>query len=312
MQPYFSVIIPTYNRASRLKATVESVINQTFEDWELIIIDDCSTDNTFDVLKPFLNKYPQIRYFKNLQNIERSLSRNKGISYAKGRYVSFLDSDDHFLPNHLAACQKEIQSKGEPVGMFFTGYIWNFPDRIQKVKLPAVDNGNEVEWMIKNQVAPSATIIHKDIFDEFIFNSQLVINEDVELFSRICSKYPLFKINEYTINFFIHDGSTKNVYKDYLTPQIRAHKMIYSHPILKNKISKEFKSKNLKAFYFNRVHFFNNLGQGFKSFKESFKFILKYPNHPRLKEIFVIFVYNLPILGFIFKLIKAKTKYFEK
>lgn len=312
MQPYFSIVIPTYNRASRISACVDSVINQTFEDWELIIIDDCSTDNTFEVLKPFLDKYPQITYLKNKYNLERSLSRNKGIEHAQGKYVCFLDSDDHYLPNHLSVCYGEIKSKREPIGMFFTGYTWNFLDKKQKVVLPEISKGNEVEWIITNQVATPSVTIHSMILRRLKFNESLIINEDVELYSRIVAEYPLFKISNYTINIFIHDGSTKNVYKDYLTPQIRAHKIIYSHPLLKTKISKEFKRKKLTAFYFNRVHFFNNLGQGFKAFKESFKFILKYPNHPRLKEIFVIFVYNLPVLGFIFKLIKAKTKYFEK
>ena len=308
MQPYFSVIIPTYNRDSRIKATVESVINQTFEDWEIVIVDDASTDNTYEVLEPYLKKYSSIVYLKNEQNLERSMSRNKGLEYAQGKYICFLDSDDHYLPNHLSICYKEIQSKEDRIAMFFTGYTWNFPDKIKKVVLAEIKKGREVEWMIENQVAPSATVIHKDILKEFKFNPALVVNEDVELFSRICSKFPLIKIEHYTINFYVHDQATKSLYKDYITPQIRAHKLIYSNPLIKNKISKEFKTEKLKNLYFIRVQLFNNSQYKLKAIKESLNFIVKYPNHSRIKEVLVIFIYNLPVFGFVFKLINSLIK----
>ncbi len=81
-----SVIIPTYNRAEKLKLAVKSVLNQTYQDFELIIVDDGSDDNTKEIVKSFKNS--KIRYYKNRTNKGPGAARNKGIKYAKGKYIA--------------------------------------------------------------------------------------------------------------------------------------------------------------------------------------------------------------------------------
>jgi len=97
--PFFSIIIPTYNRASLLGNAVESVLRQSFPYWELLIIDDGSTDATLDSLQPYLTD-ARVRYYWQPRR-ERSAARNRGIDLARGRYCCFLDSDDQYLPRHL-------------------------------------------------------------------------------------------------------------------------------------------------------------------------------------------------------------------
>jgi glycosyltransferase involved in cell wall biosynthesis len=96
----FSIIIPTYNRAQLITKTIDSVLGQTFKDYEIIVIDDKSTDNTYQVLRPYIESQ-SIRYFLNEQNYERARSRNRGIDEAKGKYISLLDSDDILFPGCL-------------------------------------------------------------------------------------------------------------------------------------------------------------------------------------------------------------------
>jgi glycosyltransferase involved in cell wall biosynthesis len=98
--PEISVILPSYNRANHLNKCIDSVIAQTFEDWELIIVDDGSKDQTFDIVNPYLQKYDQIRYLKH-KNRKLGLSRNAGIQASFGRYITFIDSDDQYKSNHL-------------------------------------------------------------------------------------------------------------------------------------------------------------------------------------------------------------------
>lgn len=98
--PEISVILPTYNREKRLVRAVESVIGQTFTDWELLIVDDGSTDRTFGRASEFMDRYNAIRYMKH-SNRKPALSRNAGIQASFGRYITFLDSDDYYLPDHL-------------------------------------------------------------------------------------------------------------------------------------------------------------------------------------------------------------------
>ena len=100
--PEISIILPTYNREARLVRAVQSVIDQTFTDWELLIVDDGSTDNTFEHASEFIEQYNTIRYMKH-SNRKPALSRNAGIQASFGRYITFLDSDDYYLPEHLAS-----------------------------------------------------------------------------------------------------------------------------------------------------------------------------------------------------------------
>lgn len=94
-----SIIMPNYNSEKFLKSTVQSVLNQTYQNWELIIVDDCSTDNSLNVLALFCDD--RIRIFKNYENLGAAKTRNKAIELSKGRWISFLDSDDLWQPEKL-------------------------------------------------------------------------------------------------------------------------------------------------------------------------------------------------------------------
>ncbi|BAZ66070.1 MAG: glycosyltransferase family 2 protein [Pelatocladus maniniholoensis HA4357-MV3] len=98
--PEISVILCTYNREKYLNNCINSVIAQTFKDWELIIVDDGSQDNSFDIVNIYLQKFRQIRYIKH-QNRKLAYSKNIGIQSSFGKYITFIDSDDVYKPNHL-------------------------------------------------------------------------------------------------------------------------------------------------------------------------------------------------------------------
>src|SRR5690606_12706021 len=97
---FFSVIITTYNRAALFKRALESLISQTEKDWEAILIDDGSTDDTYDQIEPYIDKYPQIQY-KKQSNRGTVSAKNAGIASARGKCITFLDSDDEYSVNHL-------------------------------------------------------------------------------------------------------------------------------------------------------------------------------------------------------------------
>lgn len=99
-----SIIMPSYNTAPYIKQTIQSVLNQTYTNWELIIVDDCSTDNTEEILEEINDN--RIRYFKNEVNSGAAVSRNKALREAKGQWIAFLDSDDLWLPTKL---EKQIE-----------------------------------------------------------------------------------------------------------------------------------------------------------------------------------------------------------
>jgi glycosyltransferase involved in cell wall biosynthesis len=106
----FSVIVPTYNRAELIEKTINSIFAQDFQDYEIIVIDDGSTDNTIEILKPYQER---IRILQQ-PNRGAGAARNLGIQYAKGRYIAFLDSDDQWLPWSLTNYEKLIREYQEP------------------------------------------------------------------------------------------------------------------------------------------------------------------------------------------------------
>ena len=141
MNELVSIIMPSYNTANYIEASIESVWHQTYENWELIIVDDCSTDTTDEVVRPFLSDR-RIRYLKNEQNSGAAISRNRALREAKGKWVAFLDSDDLWLPEKLEkqvafmeqngyhfsyTNYEEINMAGEKTGVRVTG-----PKRITK------------------------------------------------------------------------------------------------------------------------------------------------------------------------------------
>lgn len=105
MNDSVSIIMPSFNTAVYISETIDSVINQTYKNWELIIVDDCSTDNTDDVVKQYLGD-ERIRYIKNEINSGAAVSRNRALREAKGRWIAFLDSDDLWEPEKL---EKQIR-----------------------------------------------------------------------------------------------------------------------------------------------------------------------------------------------------------
>lgn len=136
-----SIIMPSYNTGKYIAQSIQSVQRQTYKNWELIIVDDCSSDDTDEQIKPFLQD-KRIRYYKNEANSGAAVSRNKAIREAKGRWIAFLDSDDlwktnkiekqiEFMEkNHYAfsyTAYKEIDENGESTGVTITG-----PKRITK------------------------------------------------------------------------------------------------------------------------------------------------------------------------------------
>ena len=107
-QPYFSVIMPVYNRAELVKQSIDSVLRQTFQDFELICINDGSTDNTLEVLSELEKIDSRIKVVSH-ENKGRCQARNSGIAHAKGKWIAFLDSDDFYLDNHLETLQNLIR-----------------------------------------------------------------------------------------------------------------------------------------------------------------------------------------------------------
>ncbi|MCQ2959985.1 MAG: glycosyltransferase family 2 protein [Bacteroidales bacterium] len=243
----FSIIIPTFNRASFLTKAIESVLTQTCTDWELIIVDDGSTDNTKDVVLRY--KDPRIRYIYQ-QNAERSSARNNGINHANGDYVCFMDSDNLMLSHRLQLLADTITTK--------SCYYTDIEYRNEANTSSVIKGGKEFGFpinkdeLIQEIIATPQICCATPILRKHQFNPQITIGEDMELLFRITDEFPLVYLpNQATIVEFEHEGRSVAQGSRASEKQLQTLQIMFSgnHPA--NKVSSKMKRWLKSAVLFN-------------------------------------------------------------
>ena len=189
-----SVVIPSYNRKEFLKRSIDSAINQTKKPFEIIVVDDGSTDGTETMIK---SDYDFVKFIKQ-KNKGVSAARNIGIEVSIGEWICFLDSDDEWKKNKL---EKQIIAMKSNPGYKFShsNEIWiKNGIRINQKKKHKKYGGDIFDKCLDMcRISPSSVMIDKTVFDEVgNFNENLVVCEDYELWLRICDKYRVFFIDE--------------------------------------------------------------------------------------------------------------------
>lgn len=119
-----SVIIPTYNRRNTLKRAISSVLRQTYQDIEIIVVDDASTDDTYSYMVSQYGEAENIIYIRNEENVGQSAARNIGVRYARGKYVAFLDSDDEWMETKLEKQINALQNSRTEV--CYSSFVWKW------------------------------------------------------------------------------------------------------------------------------------------------------------------------------------------
>lgn len=204
--PSVSVIIPTYNCASMLKEAIQSVLEQTYADYEVIVVDDGSIDNTCEVVNTFTDE--RIRYVFQ-ENRGRSAARNHGINLAQGKYIAFLDSDDLFLPTKLEK-QVSCMEKNPGVLLSHTSYL---RVNVRGEFIAEVKSGTFSGKVYPNILrrCPTATptvMIRKEALGENLrFEETIHIGEDVILWTQLAKKSKFIGITEPLTKVRIHGGN---------------------------------------------------------------------------------------------------------
>ena len=192
-----SVVIPTYNRGWILKEAIDSVLSQNFDDFELIIIDDGSTDNTRDLLACYKDRL----FVIHQPNKGVSAARNRGISAASGRYIAFLDSDDLWLPDKLLR-QLAFFSSNPDALICQTEEIWiRNGIRVNPKKKHRKRSGMIFEQSLPLcLVSPSAVMMERSLFRIVgDFDEDLYACEDYDLWLRVSCRYPIHLIDEHLV-----------------------------------------------------------------------------------------------------------------
>ncbi len=186
-----SVIIPTYNRAGTLMRSIQSVIDQSYTEWELIIVDDGSTDHTKDIVKSVMEQDLRVRYIHCPENKGQASARNTGIQEARGEYIAFQDSDDCWMPDKLQSQMSMMEDHPE-YGLVYGQVVYDEGGRLS-VPYPPVDAGEQVfkACLKQNQIGTPTMLVRKVVFDTIgLFDTTLAALEDYELALRITKHFP--------------------------------------------------------------------------------------------------------------------------
>lgn len=200
--PFFSIIIPTYNRAHLVVQTIDSVVKQNFNDYEIIIVDDGSTDNSEEVIKNL--NVARLTYYQR-PNLERGAARNFGIDKSRGKYITFCDSDDIMYPDYLSNAFETITNNNQPYWIHVAYEIKKLNGRGVKIHhlkrhfLEKMAKGNPLSCM--------GVFIKSDLLRELHFreNRHMAGSEDWELWLRLTARYPIIFDNRISAALLVHD-----------------------------------------------------------------------------------------------------------
>jgi glycosyltransferase involved in cell wall biosynthesis len=310
--PFFSVIIPLYNRANIISKAIISVLNQTFQDFELIIVDDCSSDASIDVVKKYQEQDSRIKLLVNEKNQERCISRNRGIEESQGKYICFLDSDDEFLTFHLQLIYDKIVSSWIKKALFFTNAFQtdNF-EKLQERICPKLDGYNLFEYILIYTFNPARVAIHYEILNEFKFDNKIPGIEDLDLWLHIASKFPIIQIEDRTIIYNIHNESYTVAAPNRYKRELLYFKYVFSKETIKKLLPVKAKNRLLSMCHYNYSVALSGSFYPFKIHYHIVRAFLLYPKGYNInsnKTMLIIFLDQIPIVGYLFKLTRKITK----
>lgn len=207
--PSFSVVIPTYNRADMIIKTLDTVFQQTYPRFEVLVVDNCSTDNTEEVLRPLIEA-GRIRFIKHDQNYERAKSRNTGMENATGDFVTFLDSDDFMYPDNLQDAVSFFRENPD-TKLFHNLYHLVDPDGnvLYNFTFPALDDpiGAIADG---NFYGCIGVFIHREIYERYRFDTNPILtgSEDWDFWLRVTADYKPGRIEKINNGVVHHGGRT--------------------------------------------------------------------------------------------------------
>jgi len=269
--PIFSIIVPTFNRARPLKRCIESIVSQSFKNWELIIVDDGSTDNTQSAVESF--KDNRIKYVWQ-ENQERSAARNYGLELATGEWICFLDSDDEYTPKHLEVLYEGIRTNPD-----FNVFRTNAQIRTEGNTIPYPGNWKINKYTDYPVGCFTAAVFKKAALEGIKFEQKYFIHEDQHFFIRVLLQNEIKLLSNQTL-IVNYDPVNKGILGDGYE-KILLNKRACLHEILRW-------NKSLIIPYLKRERCFTeilmlyghiryNKKEVFKSLAENIKVFAKHP-----------------------------------
>ena len=210
--PFFSIVIPTYNRADFILNTLDTVFAQKYTNFEVIVVDNCSTDHTLELLQPLIDVH-KIRFIQHDQNYERAKSRNTGMKNARGQYLTFLDSDDFMYPDNLQDAYDYIQQNPDKK-VFHNLYELVDANKKTLSRFSFKPLKNAVKLIAEgNFLSCIGVFIQQDIYQNISWDETPVLtgSEDYDFALRLVAAFPnVGRISKFNSGVLDHPARTIN------------------------------------------------------------------------------------------------------
>lgn len=226
-----SIIMPAYNSEKYISESIESIQAQTYKNWELLVVDDCSKDSTVEIIQKYAADDERIRLLHNEKNSGAAISRNYALREAKGKWIAFLDSDDVWLPQKL---KKQIDF------MTSNGYKFTYTDyriRLNGVWMPYINTGPKVVTKAKLYCYcyfSTITVMYDREYIGLIQIPDLKKNNDYAMWFQAIEKSPCYRFSECLSYYYKHDNSISSGKK---TRLIKHHYIMYRKALNKGKLT---------------------------------------------------------------------------
>lgn len=254
MKPDISVIMSVYNGEAYLKEAIESVINQTFENWELIIINDCSTDATADILSDYAKKDERIKVHTNEVNLRLPSSLNKAISLSKGKYIARMDADDICLPDRLEK-QFSFMEANEDIALSSCRFL-----TLKNGVYASGGAGGRCDFaalrallLVSNPILHPGVIAKTEVMKQLKYDTSLTCTEDLELWTRfVINNYKMQILPEILLIYRLHDKQITTTTLERQCTEVLKIQQNYYSSLLEKMDSK------MEEFYIKGVYFREN------------------------------------------------------
>lgn len=202
--PTISVLMPVYKTNTEyLKATIQSILNQTFKDFEFLILDDCPTDSRENIVKSFKDK--RIKYIQNKKNLGITPSRNKLVQMAKGKYFAVMDHDDISLPKRFEK-QVNYLNKHPEVGV--VGCQYQIVPNGRKSRLPTLNSEIQMGLMQDCMILHPSSMIRSSVLSKSPYKEEFSPSEDYALWCNLIGKTKFYNLPEILFHYHIHESNT--------------------------------------------------------------------------------------------------------
>lgn len=307
--PLVSVIIPTYKRPRMLGRAIDSVLNQTYDNIEIIIVDDNDEDNKYRIeTQKFMNQYSDISnivYMKHKKNKNGAAARNTGIRNANGKYIAFLDDDDEFSPRKIELQLNKIINSSEKYDAVYCGYSYYKNNKKIKTIYERKEGDLQLDLLLMNisLSAGSTLLIKKEILNKLNgFDESFYRHQDWEFLVRFFRDYKIGFVNEKLVSLYIDDNSNK-------IDSLKLYKLKKQYLSKFEKDIEKYEQKTIDKIYYKHYLKVMNKFINERKINQAYKIFIDYKIFNNINPKDILFIL-LEFFDSILPLRKAKHKFF--